>query len=74
VFGSSWKTRASPASRASGLTRQGSRFMLTISIKQLYPGHAKQVGLVASQCQSGAYANRLTVVVDEDIDPGTRMK
>ncbi len=47
----------------------GGRFMLTISIKQLYPGHAKQVGLVASQCQSGAYANRLTVVVDEDIDP-----
>ena len=47
----------------------GGRFMLTISIKQLYPGHSKQAGLIASQCHSGAYANRITVVVDEDIDP-----
>jgi len=47
----------------------GGRFMLTIAIKQLYPGHAKQAGLLASQCQSGAYANRITVVVDDDIDP-----
>ena len=43
--------------------------MLTVAIKQLYPGHAKQAGLIASQCQSGAYANRITVVVDDDIDP-----
>ena len=47
----------------------GGRFMLTLSIKQLYPGHSKQVGLLASQCQSGAYANRLTIVVDDDVDP-----
>lgn len=38
-----------------------------ISIKQLYSGHARQVGLIASQYPSemGAY----TVVVEEDIDP-----
>ena len=47
----------------------GGRFMLTVSIKQLYPGHSKQVALLASQCQSGAYANRLAIVVDDDIDP-----
>lgn len=47
----------------------GGRFMLTISIKQLYPGHSKQAGLIGSQCHSGAYANRITIVVDEDIDP-----
>lgn len=47
----------------------GGRFMLTIAIKQLYPGHPKQAGLIASQCRSGGYANRLTLVVDEDIDP-----
>jgi UbiD family decarboxylase len=47
----------------------GSRFWLTVSIKQLYGGHAKQAGLVASQCHAGGYSNRWTVVVDEDIDP-----
>ncbi|MFL5059508.1 MAG: UbiD family decarboxylase [Xanthobacteraceae bacterium] len=47
----------------------GSRLWLTISIKQMYGGHAKQAGLVASQCHAGAYANRFVVVVDDDIDP-----
>ena len=47
----------------------GSRFMLTISIKQLYGGHAKQAGMVAAHCHAGAYCNRWTIVVDEDIDP-----
>ena len=32
-------------------------------------GHAKQAGLVASQCYAGGYANRWVVVVDDDIDP-----
>jgi len=38
-----------------------------ISIEQLYSGHARQVGLIASQypAEMGAY----TVVVEEDIDP-----
>ena len=47
----------------------GSRFWLTVSIKQLYGGHAKQAGMVASQCLAGAYCNRWTIVVDDDIDP-----
>src|SRR4030095_15933315 len=47
----------------------GSRMWLTVSIKQLYPGHAKQAGLVASQCHAGAYTNKWTIVVDDDIDP-----
>jgi len=47
----------------------GSRFWLTVSIKQLYGGHSKQAGYVASQCHAGAYANRFTIVVDDDIDP-----
>jgi UbiD family decarboxylase len=47
----------------------GSRFMLTVSIKQLYGGHSKQAGMVASHCHAGAYCNRWTVVVDDDIDP-----
>ncbi len=47
----------------------GSRFWTTISIKQLYGGHAKQAGMVASHCHAGAYCNRWTIVVDDDIDP-----
>jgi 4-hydroxy-3-polyprenylbenzoate decarboxylase len=47
----------------------GSRMWLTVAIKQMYGGHAKQAGLIASQCHAGAYANRFVVVVDDDIDP-----
>jgi 4-hydroxy-3-polyprenylbenzoate decarboxylase len=47
----------------------GSRLWLTVAIKQQYAGHAKQAGLIASQCHAGAYANRFVVVVDDDIDP-----
>src|SRR5215831_8001032 len=47
----------------------GSRLWLTVAIKQMYGGHAKQAGLIASQCHAGAYANRFVVVVDDDIDP-----
>ena len=47
----------------------GSRMWLTVSIKQMYGGHSKQAGLIASQCHAGAYNNRWVVVVDDDIDP-----
>lgn len=47
----------------------GGRLWLTVSIKQMYGGHSKQAGLIASQCHAGAYANRFVVVVDDDIDP-----
>jgi UbiD family decarboxylase len=47
----------------------GSRLWLTVAIRQLYGGHSKQAGLIASQCHAGAYANRVVVVVDDDIDP-----
>ena len=45
------------------------RLFNVISITQMYPGHAKQAGMLAANCQSGAYAGRWVVVVDEDIDP-----
>ncbi len=47
----------------------GSRMWLTVAIRQMYGGHSKQAGLIASQCHAGAYANRWVVVVDDDIDP-----
>ncbi len=49
--------------------RRQSRLWLTVAIKQMYAGHAKQAGLIASQCHAGAYVNRFVVVVDDDIDP-----
>lgn len=50
----------------SHLTGAGGLFNV-ISIEQLYSGHARQAGLIASQypAEMGAY----TVVVEEDIDP-----
>jgi len=52
----------------------GSRLWLNVAIKQLYAGHSKQAGLIASQCHAGAYANRFVVVVDDDIDPADMNK
>jgi len=46
----------------------GSRLLTAISIRQRYPGHAKQAGVIASQCRRGAYAGRIVIVVDEDVD------
>src|SRR5260370_580526 len=40
-----------------------------VSIKQKYAGHAKQWGPIACQCTAGACANRLFLVVDDDIEP-----
>ncbi len=47
----------------------GSRLFNVVSIKQRYPGHARQTLHVASQCRAGAYTGRYVVVVDEDVDP-----
>jgi 4-hydroxy-3-polyprenylbenzoate decarboxylase len=47
----------------------GSSYLfLVVSLKQRYPGHARQAGLVATQCHAGAYLGRYTIVVDDDID------
>ena len=42
---------------------------IAISLKQRYPGHAKQALLVAAGARSGGYLGRYVIVVDEDIDP-----
>lgn len=43
--------------------------MLAISIKQQYPGHAKQAALAALGSGVAAYMLKYVIVVDEDIDP-----
>jgi len=45
-----------------------SRMLHGIAIKQRYPGHAKQVGVLASSCGSTVYGCKMVVVVDDDID------
>lgn len=49
----------------------GPFLMVVVSIKQRYPGHARQAALVASQCRAGGYMRRYAVVVDDDIDPSS---
>ncbi len=46
----------------------GSRQLTAVSIKQRYPGHARQAGHMAAMCRSVAYAGKYVIVVDEDID------
>lgn len=46
----------------------GARMLVAISIKQRYPGHARQAGHIAAMCHAGAYLGRYVVVVDDDID------
>ncbi len=46
----------------------GIRF-LVISIKQRYPGHARNALHVAAGCQAASYNGKWVIVVDDDIDP-----
>ncbi|HYH91764.1 MAG TPA: UbiD family decarboxylase [Candidatus Saccharimonadales bacterium] len=46
----------------------GNRMMTVIAVDQSYPGHATQALLVGSQTGTSAYAGRVAVVVDPDID------
>ena len=46
----------------------GNRLLVVVSLQQRYPGHAKQVAHIASQCGAAAYNGRYVIVVDDDID------
>jgi 4-hydroxy-3-polyprenylbenzoate decarboxylase len=49
--------------------RAGAARMFTVvAIRQRYPGHARQAGLIAANCHANAYLGRFTVVVDDDVD------
>jgi 4-hydroxy-3-polyprenylbenzoate decarboxylase len=45
-----------------------SRMLHGIAIKQRYPGHAKQAGVLASSCGSTVYGCKFIIVVDDDVD------
>ncbi len=46
----------------------GGRLFNVVAIKQLFPGHARQAGLIASHCREAVRMGRYVVVTDEDID------
>jgi UbiD family decarboxylase len=46
----------------------GGRFLVGVSIKQRYGGHARQAGHIACQCHLAAYSGRYVIVTDDDID------
>lgn len=47
----------------------GPYLVAVISIKQRYGGHAMHAALAANASRTGAYHQRFTIVVDDDIDP-----
>ncbi len=62
--------RQIPGVRGVWIVEEASTYgILVISLKQSYPGHAKQAGLLAAGSSSSYFAVRLVVVVDDDIDP-----
>lgn len=46
----------------------GQQFIV-VSVKQMYEGHSKQVGMLTAQSRIGSNMGRYVVVVDEDVDP-----
>ncbi len=44
------------------------RFLTVVAIRQRYPGHARQVGVLAAEVGAAAYMSRYIIVVDDDID------
>lgn len=46
----------------------GNRMMTVIAVEQSYPGHATQALMVGGQTGTSAYAGRIAIVVDPDID------
>ncbi|NIN67714.1 MAG: phenylphosphate carboxylase subunit beta [Anaerolineae bacterium] len=43
------------------------RFMVVVSVKQMYPGHSSHVGSAVISTSTGAYGVKVVIVVDDDI-------
>jgi 4-hydroxy-3-polyprenylbenzoate decarboxylase len=77
-----WQTRMKASAVWEGLIGAGvpdvqgvwchhpnSNLFTVVSIRQRYAGHARQAGLIATQCAAAGGTGKWTVVVDDDIDP-----
>ena len=58
-----------PDVRGVWMSEVGLQQFVVVSIKQRYPGHVTQTGMLTCQNRPAAYHGRYVVVVDEDIDP-----
>ncbi|MBI4495044.1 MAG: UbiD family decarboxylase [Chloroflexi bacterium] len=59
-----------PEVRGAWMLESGGNFLVSvISIKQRYGGHAMHAAMAANASRTGAYHQRYTIVVDDDIDP-----
>ncbi len=61
--------RQVPAVKGVWIAEEAATSIVIISIKQEYPGHAKQAALAAAGLNITGYLVRLVIVVDDDIDP-----
>jgi len=46
----------------------GGRMLVAVALRQLYPGHARQVLRLTASCYTGISLGKIVVVVDEDVD------
>lgn len=47
----------------------GGYYVAIVSVKQTYPGQARQAALAVAASGAGSYSTKLIVVVDDDVDP-----
>lgn len=44
------------------------RFIVVVSVQQMYPGHADQVGAAVIASNTGTYGTKVVIIVDDDIE------
>ena len=50
------------------LPEASGRFTVVVSVQQMYPGHADQVGAAVIASNTGTYGIKMVIIVDDDID------
>jgi len=50
------------------LPEASGRFIVVVSVEQMYPGHADQVGAAVIASNTGMYGVKMVIIVDDDID------
>jgi phenylphosphate carboxylase beta subunit len=50
------------------LPEASGRFTVVVSVQQMYPGHADQVGAAVIASNTGSYGIKMVIIVDDDIE------
>lgn len=62
--------RQVPGVKGVSIVKEAGRYnMVVVSLKQKYPGHAKQAAMLVAGARVSAYMLKYVIVVDDDIDP-----